>query len=262
MTSTVLLSLLLLLLQNKSVFPFQSSTVRCVAAASKSTSLAAGGAPGSKTEKRPWEFFRFLKQANFFNALKPKFMRPSSGKGVQMMRPGSVLWSAKDAGGVSWGPLDDVVMGGASKTDLAPGAEFTGKWTGFVTTANNGGFAGIRTKLFSPFRDASACSGILLKVTGDGQRYKLIARDDEDWNGTAWSTSFDTVSGRPIDVKIPFDKLKPTRFARTIDAGRPYNKGQMTGLQLTLSKFEYDGGLNPNFREGAFCLEVDQIGFY
>ena len=35
-----------------------------------------------------------------------------------------------------------------------------------------------------------------------------------------------------------------------------------TGLQLTLSKFEYDGGLNPSFREGPFRLEVDAISFY
>ncbi len=258
MIRAVLLSLVLLL-QNKSVFAFQSPTVRSVGASKPSTAIGAGN---SKTEKRPWEFFRFLKQANFFN-WRPKFLKSSGAdKGLQMMRPGSVLWSAKDAGGVSWGPLDDVVMGGASKTDLAPGEPFSGKWTGIVTTANNGGFAGIRTKLLNPFRDASGCSGILLKVKGDGQRYKLIARDDEDWNGTAWSASFDTDSGRSKEIRVPFNKLKPTRFARTIDPGRPYNSKQMTGLQLTLSKFEYDGGLNPSFREGPFCLEVDEIGFY
>lgn len=29
-----------------------------------------------------------------------------------------------------------------------------------------------------------------------------------------------------------------------------------------LSKFEYDGGLNPNFRTGAFCLPVQQVTAY
>ena len=73
----------------------------------------------AKTEKKrsPWEFFRFLKQANFFSALKPKFMRSSAvAAGAIEVRPGTVLWSKDDKKGVEWGPLDDVVMGGASKT--------------------------------------------------------------------------------------------------------------------------------------------------
>ena len=119
--------------------------------------------------------------------------------------------------------------------DLSPGDSFTGAWTGFVTTANNGGFAGIRTKLLSPFRDASSCSGILLKIKGDGQRYKLIAREDEDWNGTAWSTSFDTTAGRSMEVRVPFSKLTPTRFARTVDVGRPFNKSQVMGKSVNTS---------------------------
>ena len=148
------------------------------------TSTTALQVKTAEKKRTPWEFFRFLKQANFFSALKPKFMRSSAvAAGAIEVRPGAVLWSKDDKKGIEWGPLDDVVMGGASKTDLTPGESFTGAWTGIVTTANNGGFAGIRTKLLSPFRDASSCSGILLKIKGDGQRYKLIARDDEDWNG-------------------------------------------------------------------------------
>ena len=77
------------------------------------------------SKRTPWEFFRFLKQANFFSALKPKFMRSSSvAAGAIAVRPGAVLWSKDDSKGVEWGPLDDVVMGGASKTDLTPGESF------------------------------------------------------------------------------------------------------------------------------------------
>jgi Complex I intermediate-associated protein 30 (CIA30) len=214
--------------------------------------------------KKPWEFFRFIRTANFYEAFKPKFMRSSTGESATV-RPGDTIWTAAGKNSLAaaqWGPLDDVVMGGASKTDLAPGAPFDGVWSGFVTTANNGGFAGIRTKLFSPRKDASACKGFLLKVKGDGQRYKLIARDDEEWNGVAWSTSFDTTAGRAIEVRIPFDKLRPTRYSRTIPDGGKYNSRSVTGVQLTLSKFEYDGGPNPSFREGPFRFEVEQIGFY
>ena len=49
------------------------------------------------------------------------------------------MWS-KEEKKVEWGPLDDVVMGGVSKSDLSVGQTFEGKWTGFVTSENNGGF--------------------------------------------------------------------------------------------------------------------------
>jgi hypothetical protein len=153
-------------------------------------------------------------------------------------------------------------MGGASKSELLPGTKFNGTWSGIVTTANNGGFAGIRTKLFAPHKDASSCRGFVLRVKGDGNRYKFIARDDEEWNGVAWSTSFDTVKGRKMEIKIPFGKLKPTRFARTVAMDRPYDSSSITGVQLSLSKFEYDGGLNPAFTEGPFKLEVEAVGFF
>lgn len=69
-----------------------------------------------------------------------------------------------------------------------------------MTTANNGGFAGIRTKTVTPGLDMSRCRGVVLRLTGDGQRYKFIARDSEEWNGIAWSYSFDTIKGKRKSV--------------------------------------------------------------
>eukprot|EP00981_Chlorochromonas_danica_P005146 scaffold1036_cov169-Ochromonas_danica.AAC.26 len=152
-----------------------------------------------------------------------------------------------------------VVMGGVSKTSLEPGQAFNGSWSGYVTSENNGGFAGLRTKPLNPALDLSACKGIQLRVTGDGQRYKFILRDEDDWNGVAWAFSFDTSAGRSVQISVPFDKLKPTRFARVLTDGRRFKKNQISAIQLSLSKFEYDGGLNGNFREGPFRLELQEI---
>lgn len=145
---------------------------------------------------------------------------------------------------------------------MEAGAEFNGSWTGLVTSANNGGFAGIRSKLFNPKLDASESRGLVLKLKGDGNRYKFIARDDVEWNGIAWSTSFDTVANKFIEIKIPFSKLLPTRFARTVTGIPPFNSKFFTGMQLSLSKFEYDGGLNPKFQEGFFQLELESITLF
>ena len=56
-------------------------------------------------------------------------------------------------------------------------------------------------------------------------------------------------TGKSAEVKIPFSRLIPTKFARTAAQSTPFDSSRVTAVQLTLSKFEYDGGLNPKFKE-------------
>lgn len=221
----------------------------------------------ANNKSQRWEFGRFLKTAQFYNALTPKIPFLSATKRSDSIRmlPNDILWKSDDVNNkinVEWGPLDDVVMGGVSKSELEPGQKFNGIWKGFVTSANNGGFTGIRTKLFKQPLDATTSTGIVIKVKGDGNRYKFILRDDNDWNGVAWSTSFDTTKNSMKAIKLPFNSFKPTRFARVLDGDKKYNKKNMTAMQISLSKFEYDGGLNPKFKEGDFELTIDSIALY
>ena len=125
----------------------------------------------------------------------------------------------------------------------------------------NGGFAGCRSRAITPPVDLELYSGLRIRVRGDGQRYKFIIRDDYNWNGIAWAFSFDTQKGEWIDINAPFDEFVPTLFARRVPSAR-FNAKRLTALQLTLSKFEYDDQLNPSFRAGPFCLEIDRIGAY
>ena len=62
-------------------------------------------------------------------------------------------------------------------------------------------------------------------------------------------------------MEVPFASLSPTQYARTLPlAGRrSFNAGGVTVLQLTLSKFEYDGELNPSFRTGPFSIQIEAI---
>jgi hypothetical protein len=219
--------------------------------------------------RQPWDFRRFVKTAAFYNAILPKlpfFSRLNKGK--NRFDRNAVIWAQSGLSNsetrppVEWGPLDDVVMGGVSKTDMNPGEAFTGVWTGYVSTSNNGGFAGIRTKLFKTPLDCSTCTGLKIKLTGDGQRLKFIIRDDDQWNGVAWSTSIDTKANQSTEVKIPFEKFQPTKYAKTLKDAGTFNKQQLTGMQLTLSKFEYDGALNPSFREGAFRVVLENVSTY
>ncbi|XP_016444120.1 protein HIGH CHLOROPHYLL FLUORESCENCE PHENOTYPE 173, chloroplastic isoform X2 [Nicotiana tabacum] len=166
-----------------------------------------------------------------------------------------------------WGALDDVVMGGVSQStfqiDLTGGENGgpTGLFKGVVTTANNGGFASIRTKNFSEPENLSAYDGLELRLKGDGRRYKLIVRISRDWDAVGYTLSFDTVEGWQ-SVRLPFSSLRPIFRARTVLDAPPFNPSQIMSLQLMFSKFESDGKLNPTFKEGPFELPVSCIRAY
>jgi uncharacterized protein YbjT (DUF2867 family) len=160
-----------------------------------------------------------------------------------------------------WGAVDDVVMGGVSESNIQL-VEGTALFAGNVSTANSGGFASVRTKNFSPAFNLSGYEGIKLRVRGDGKRYKFFLRTDTKWDGIGYSYSFDTIANTWIDVHIPFVDLVPVFRAKTLQDCPPIATNQISSLQLMLSKFEYDGELNPHFSPGGFALQVESIKAY
>ncbi len=159
-----------------------------------------------------------------------------------------------------WGPVDDVVMGGVSSSGIRMG-DRAAIFSGIVSTDNSGGFASVRTRNLEPVLDLSGFDGIRLRLRGDGQRYKFFLRDEQRWDGIAYSFSFDTIANTWIDVRIPFQQLVPVMRAKTV-SGVEVTTQSITALQVMLSKFEYDGALNPSFRPGEFQLEIEAIAAY
>lgn len=160
-----------------------------------------------------------------------------------------------------WGAVDDVVMGGVSSSGMNVG-EGSAIFSGVVSTDNSGGFASVRTRNLEPPLNLSEYDGIQLRVKGDGQRYKFLVRDEKRWDGVAYAVSFNTSAGEWIDVRIPFADLIPVLRAKTLPNAGPVNAGSISALQVMLSKFEYDGALNPHFKAGEFALELESISAY
>ena len=158
----------------------------------------------------------------------------------------------------TWGALDDIVMGGVSESSIRL-TDDAALFTGNVSTANSGGFASVRTRNFDTPIDLTGFSGIQLRVKGDGKRYKLIARSEAKWDGIGYCYSFDTVYNTWITVTVPFDKLIPVFRAKTVKDGSKLNPQSIYSFQLMLSKFEYDGALNPKFTPGSFQLQLESI---
>jgi uncharacterized protein YbjT (DUF2867 family) len=160
-----------------------------------------------------------------------------------------------------WGALDDVVMGGVSASNIQL-VENTALFAGNVSTANSGGFASVRTRNFDPPFNLSDYEGVELRVKGDGQRYKLFLRTDTKWDGLGYSYSFDTVANTWINIRVPFAELVPVFRAKTVKDAPPIESSKVNSFQLMLSKFEYDGALNPHFCAGAFALQIESIKAY
>lgn len=190
---------------------------------------------------------------NLLQAIGPQLQANASNERILFdfsTQPGAI--------GDIWGALDDVVMGGVSASSIQPG-ETAAVFTGTVSTENSGGFASVRTRNLEPALNLTGYTGIKLRVKGDGQRYKFLLRSDSQWDSVAYAYSFDTVANEWLDVQIPFAELIPVFRARTTPSAGPIDTSHITSLQLMLSKFEYDGALNPHFTAGTFGLEVQSI---
>ncbi len=185
--------------------------------------------------------------------------------GAQHLKPGKRLLfdfqnPSKDVK-ETWGAVDDVVMGGVSESSLRL-INNAALFAGIVSTANSGGFASVRTRNFDPPLNLSEYEGIELRVKGDGQRYKFILRSEAKWDGISYCYSFDTEKDQWMDVRIPFADLIPVFRAKTLKDAPAFESSHIYALQLMLSKFEYDGALNPNFTPGGFALQVETINAY
>ncbi|MGB3516035.1 MAG: CIA30 family protein [Elainellaceae cyanobacterium] len=160
-----------------------------------------------------------------------------------------------------WGALDDVVMGGVSQSGIRL-VGTSAVFAGTVSTANSGGFASIRTRNFTPPLDFSGHAGVRLRLRGDGQRYKFMLRMADTWDSVAYCYSFDTRADDWMTVRIPFEELIPVFRAKTVPNAPALDPHHICAIQLMLSKFEYDGALNPHFQAGAFQLELRSLDLY
>lgn len=221
-----------------------------------------------QSTRQHWDAGRFLQTLSWFETipivswLQKMFSDstplppplPQAGILFDFSRPDSNL-------GQTWGAIDDVVMGGVSASSLQP-QEGAALFSGDVSTANSGGFVSVRTRSFEPPLNLSSYSGIELRVNGDGQRYKFLIRDQDSWDGVGYSYSFDTITDEWLNIRVPFTQLIPVFRAKTVNNARSLDASQIRSFQLMLSKFEYDGALNPHFKPGQFHLLVGAIAVY
>ena len=101
-----------------------------------------------------------------------------------------------------WTAVNDGVMGGVSRggAKLVDGSLH---FRGILSLDNNGGFSSIRSG--GPIRDLSAAQVIVLRVKGDGRRYRLQLATDAQYRRSriSYQAEFPTQVGTWLEVRVP-----------------------------------------------------------
>lgn len=149
-------------------------------------------------------------------------------------------------GGEPWRSIDDVVMGGVSSSEMSIEHGFAA-FHGELSLENNGGFASVRSEPRN--HDLSAFDGLVLRVRGDGKRYKVRLRTTASFDGPSYQATIQPAPGDWQEVRIPFDDFAPVFRGRRLPDHPPLDPAQVKTVGLLIA----------DKQAGAFRLEIEWI---
>lgn len=147
--------------------------------------------------------------------------------------------------------VNDVVMGGVSTSRLSHSAGAM-LFEGEVSLENNGGFASFR----GPVKPPAESAALLLKVRGDGKRYKLTLKLDDSTSTAQYQAVFvaprewEVLRFVPADFKASFRghavAWPIVRFADVKYVGLLISDKQSGKFQIELKDVRADAGRRPD----------------
>ncbi len=146
-----------------------------------------------------------------------------------------------------WTPVNDGVMGGISRSEFTQAEPGVARFSGKVSLENSGGFASVRTT--PQTWDTAGASAFVLRVRGDGKRYKFTVRMDDRFDGIQYQSRFAPQAAEWQDVRLPVDSFAATFRGRIVPGAPVLDPARVRTLGLMIS----DG------QAGAFDLLVDWI---
>jgi hypothetical protein len=118
-----------------------------------------------------------------------------------------------------WSAIDDRVMGGISASCFRHDAAGHAVFEGTVSLDRGGGFASVRSRPMS--LSARGATTYVLEVCGDGKRYKLGLRTDDDFDGVNYQAPFVSPTGVWREIRLPIADFRPTFRGRIIPDASP-----------------------------------------
>ena len=146
----------------------------------------------------------------------------------------------------AWQVVNDDVMGGVSASSfrLTNGVAL---FQGSVSLENNGGFASVRSLPAS--HNLSGCKAFVIRVRGDGRRYKFTVRTDPSFDSAIYQCSFTTKKDEWEEHRLPLKQFTPTFRGRALPGEPPLDPAKISSVGFLIS----------DKQDGPFQLEVAWI---
>ncbi len=146
-----------------------------------------------------------------------------------------------------WQVVNDDVMGGVSTSQFQLLTNGGAIFSGVVSLENNGGFASVRS---TPVREnLNGTDALVLRVRGDGRRYKFTVRTEAGFNAPNYQAEFTTKRGEWEEHRLAFKDFMPTFRGRVLTDVPPLIPSKITSVGLLIS----------DKKAGPFRLEMSWI---
>lgn len=147
----------------------------------------------------------------------------------------------------AWEVVNDAVMGGVSTSQFQVLTNGCAVFSGTVRLENNGGFASVRSA--AGREDLTGLTTFVLRVRGDGRRYKFSVRTGAGFDTPLYQCSFTTKPGEWEEHRLAFSDFVPTFRGRVLPDVPPLNPAMVTSV----------GFLIADKQAGPFRLEIGWI---
>jgi hypothetical protein len=165
-----------------------------------------------------------------------------------MALPGKILFDfAKVARASGWQIINDDVMGGVSTSQF----EVLDGWAvfrGTVSLENSGGFASVRSALID--EDLAGYDAFVVRLRGDGKRYKFTVRTDPGFNVPIYQCAFTTKPGEGKELELPCHEFIPSFRGRVLTDLPPLDPAKVCAVGFIIA----------DQQAGIFQLEIASIG--
>lgn len=160
--------------------------------------------------------------------------------------PEDILFDFAQTTNATWQIVNDDVMGGVSTSSFRI-TNGVAVFRGELSLKNNGGFASVRTL---PTRlGVGEASGFVLRVRGDGRRYKFTARMGTSFDGPLYQNAFTTKRGEWQEIHLRLEDFVPTFRGRLLSGEASLDTRKLTSVGFLIS----------DQQDGAFQLEIAWI---
>ena len=146
-----------------------------------------------------------------------------------------------------WEVVNDDVMGGVSTSQFQVLTNACAVFSGTVRLENNGGFASLRS---APLREnLTGLTAFVLRVRGDGKRYKFSVRTEAGFDAPLYQCGFTTKHGEWVEHRLAFSDFVPTFRGRVLTDAPPLNPATVNSVGFLIS----------DKQAGPFRLEIGWI---